>query len=253
VDLERLLQRDRLILGVGLVVLALLAWIYTYGLVGGAWPSLMAMPQRHGWTASDVILTVIMWVVMMTAMMTPSVSPAILLLAGVERRRGAPHPALHAGLALGGYLFVWGAISVIAALAQWGLHDAALLDGPMGRLSPRLAGIVLIGIGLYQWTPVKALCLTRCRSPVDTLGHFWRPGVAGAFALGLRHGLYCLGCCWALMIVLYVTGVMNLLWVALLSILVLIEKLLRRGPWLGKGAGLAIAAWGLLLLAGYAL
>lgn len=252
-DLERLLQRDRLILGAGLAALALLAWIYTYGLVGGAWPLLMAMPQRHGWTASDVILTVIMWVVMMTAMMTPSVSPAILLLAGVERRRGVAHPALHAGLALAGYLFVWGAISVIAALAQWGLHDAALLDGPMGRLSPRLAGIVLIGIGLYQWTPAKALCLTRCRSPIDTLGHFWRPGAAGAFALGLRHGLYCLGCCWALMIVLYVTGVMNLLWVALLSILVLGEKLLQRGPWLGKGAGLAIAAWGLLLLAGYAL
>ena len=252
-DFERLLQRDRLILGVGLAALALLAWIYTYGLVGGAWPWLMAMPQRHGWTASDVVLTVVMWAVMMIAMMTPSVSPAILLLAGVERRRGAAHPALHAGFALGGYLLVWGAISVIAALAQWGLHDAALLDGPMGRLSPRLAGLVLIGIGVYQWTPVKALCLTRCRSPVETLGHFWRPGASGALWLGLRHGLYCLGCCWALMILLYVTGVMNLIWVALLSILVLAEKLLAQGLRLGRVAGIAIACWGLLLLSGYGL
>ena len=250
IGLERLLRRDRAIVGTGLAALAALAWGYTYGLVGGAWPSLMAMPQRHGWTSLDLALTIMMWAVMMIAMMTPSVAPTILLVATVERRRGEAKPAMRAALALAGYFTAWGAISILAALAQWALHDAALLDGPMRRLSPRLAGIVLIAVGLYQWTPAKAICLGHCRSPVETLTHFWRPGARGAFALGLRHGLYCLGCCWALMAVLYVTGVMNLIWVALLSMLVLAEKLLPRGPWLGRIAGLGLAVWGLVLAIG---
>jgi predicted metal-binding membrane protein len=251
--LEKLLERDRLILGGGVAGLALLAWTYTYGLVGGGWPWLMAMPQRHGWTAADVGLTVVMWAVMMTAMMTPSVAPSILLLATVERRRGVANPAARAYLALGGYLGIWTAASVIASLAQWALHDAALLDGPMGRLSPHLAGAVLVAAGLYQWMPMKAVCLKHCRNPVETLAHYWRPGAMGAVTLGLHHGLYCLGCCWALMAVLYVTGIMNLVWVALLSILVLAEKVLPRGLLLGRVAGILIAVWGLALLGGYTL
>jgi predicted metal-binding membrane protein len=250
VGFERLLQRDRLILGGGLITLAALAWIYTYGLVGGAWPSLMAMPQRHGWTSGDLALTVLMWAVMMIAMMTPSVIPTILLIATIERRRGEARPAARAGVALAGYFTVWAAASVVAALAQWALHDAALLNGPMGRLAPRLAGIVLIAVGLYQWTPMKAACLRLCRSPVETIAEFWQPGARGAFVLGLRHGLYCLGCCWALMAILFVTGIMNLIWVAFLSILVLAEKLLPRGRRLGQIAGLSLIVWGLVLTIG---
>jgi predicted metal-binding membrane protein len=250
VALERLLQRDRAILGGGLIALAVLAWAYIYGLVGGAWPSLMAMPQRHGWTSGDLALTVLMWAVMMIAMMTPSVTPTILLIATIERRRGEARPAARASIALAGYFTVWAAASVVAALAQWALHDAALLNGPMGRLAPRLAGIVLIAVGLYQWMPVKAACLRLCRSPVETIADFWQPGARGAFVLGLHHGLYCLGCCWALMAILFVTGIMNLIWVAFLSILVLAEKLLPRGLRLGQIAGLGLIVWGLVLTIG---
>lgn len=245
-----MLQRDRAILTGGLIALAVLAWVYTLGLVDGAWPRLMAMPQRHGWTSLDLALTVLMWAVMMIAMMTPSVTPTVLLIATIERRRGEARPAARAATALAGYFAVWAAASIVAALAQWTLHDAALLDGPMGRLAPRVAGVVLIAVGLYQWTPIKAACLGLCRSPVETVADFWQPGARGAFLLGLRHGLYCLGCCWALMVILYVTGVVNLVWVALLSILVLAEKLLPRGFRLGRIAGLGLMAWGMVLAIG---
>jgi predicted metal-binding membrane protein len=247
--LERVIQRDRIILGGGLIALTLLAWIYTFGLVDGGWPSLMAMPQRHGWTGADLILTFVMWAVMMVAMMTPSVAPTVLLAATFERRRGAANPLRRAAMMLAGYFAIWAAASLIAALAQWTLHDGALLDGPMGRLAPRIAGAVLITVGLYQWTPMKAACLRHCRSPIEAISAHWRPGPWGSFRLGLHHGFYCLGCCWALMLVLFVTGAMNLVWVALLSVLVLAEKLLPRGLPLGRIAGLALAAWGVFLIA----
>ena len=250
VDLERLLQGDRAIVACGLFGLAALAWVYTYGLVGGAWPSLMAMPQRHGWTSLDLALTVLMWAVMMIAMMTPSVAPMVLLVAAIERRSGRANPAQCAVFALSGYFGIWVSASVLAASAQWALHDAALLNGPMGRLAPKIAGIVLIAAGAYQWTPMKAACLGFCRSPLNSITEYWRPGGRGAFVLGLRHGLYCLGCCWALMAVLFVTGIMNLVWVALLSVLVLAEKLLPGGRRLGQFAGLGLAAWGLVLVIG---
>jgi predicted metal-binding membrane protein len=243
-----LLQRDRAFLSGGLIALSLLSWIYTFGLVDGAWSSLMAMPQRHGWTLRDLVLTFLMWAVMMIAMMTPSVTPTVLLIATVERRRGEARPMAGAVIALAGYFAVWLAASLAAALAQWALHDAALLDGPMGRLAPRLAGIVLIAVGIYQWMPLKAACLRACRSPVEALADFWRPGGRGAFVLGLRHGIYCLGCCWALMAVLFVTGVMNLVWVAVLAALVFVEKLTPRGLYIGRLAGLALAGWGIVLI-----
>ncbi len=249
-NLERVLLRDRAILTGGLIALAVLAWLYALGLADGAWPRLMAMPQRHGWTSLDLALTVLMWAVMMIAMMTPSVTPTVLLIATIERRRGEARPTARAAMALAGYFAVWAAASILAALAQWALHDAALLDGPMGRLAPRVAGVVLIAVGLYQCTPIKAACLGLCRSPVETIADFWQPGSRGAFILGLRHGLYCLGCCWALMVILYVTGVMNLVWVALLSIFVLAEKLLPRGFRLGQIAGLGLVAWGMVLTFG---
>jgi len=246
-SIELLLQRDRLIVAGGLVALTILAWTYTYGLVGGAWPSLMAMPQRGGWTSLDLALTMLMWMVMMIAMMTPSVAPMILLVATIERRRGQASPAQCTAFALCGYFGIWAVASVLAAAAQWTLHDAALLNGPMGRLSPQIAGILLIAVGAYQWTPMKAACLGFCRSPLNSIADYWRPGPLGALRLGLRHGLYCLGCCWSLMAVLLVTGIMNLVWVALLSALVLTEKLLPRGLWLGRIAGLGLFAWGLVL------
>ena len=248
--LERLLQGDRLIAAAGLVLLTFLGWTYLVGVNYGPWLSLMAMPMRHAWQLSDVLLTLVMWTVMMVAMMTPSVAPVVLLTATVERRRGENAPVVMAWLALAGYFTVWTGASAAANFLQWALHEAGLSASAMGGLEPRLAGAVLIGVGLYQFAPVKAACLRLCRSPVETLAQYWKPGPGGAFRLGLRHGFYCLGCCWALMLVLFVSGIMNLIWIAILSALVLAEKLLPRGHLLGRMAGAGLVAWGAGLIVG---
>ncbi|HZT19820.1 MAG TPA: DUF2182 domain-containing protein [Dongiaceae bacterium] len=247
--LEGLLQRDRWLTGLGLLLLAGLSWVYVIGLNEGGWPSLMAMPMRHGWTAGDLLLTYAMWLTMMVAMMTPAVTPTVLLVAAVERRRGHPQPLLRTALSLAGYLAVWAAACVLASLLQYALHESGLTQGAMSPLRPRLAGMLLIAIGLFELTPAKAACLRLCRSPIETIARYWQPGLGGSLRLGLRHGLYCLGCCWALMLVLFVTGVMNLVWVAILSAVVLAEKLLPRWLYLSQLAGTAILAWGAVLLA----
>ena len=246
--LERLLARDRVIVGTGLVLMALLGWAYLIGVDYGPWFSLMAMPMRHAWQAEDFLLTLLMWAVMMVAMMTPTVAPVVLLVAMVERRGGKAAPVAMAWLALGGYFAVWMAGSAVATMLQWSLHEAGLMASAMGGLRLSIAGVTLVAVGLYQFLPSKAACLRLCRSPVETLAQYWKPGAAGAFRLGLRHGFYCLGCCWALMLVLFVSGIMNLIWIAILSALVLAEKLLPRGLLLGRVAGIGLAVWGVRLL-----
>jgi predicted metal-binding membrane protein len=246
--LETLLRRDRWIAEVGLLLLAALGWIYIIGLNEGAWPSLMAMPMRHGWTAADILLTYLMWLVMMIAMMTPAVVPTILLIATVERRRGQSRPSRSAGLALLGYFTVWAGACILATLLQYGLHEGGIIYGAMSPLGARMAGVSLILVGIFELTPAKAACLRLCRSPVETIARYWRPEPGSSLQVGLRHGLYCLGCCWALMLMLFVTGVMNLLWIAILSALVLAEKLLPQARLLSRLAGVAILAWGALLL-----
>jgi predicted metal-binding membrane protein len=241
-------RRDRRIAEAGLLLLAALSWIYLIGLDEGGWPSLMAMPMRHGWSAGDLLLTYLMWLVMMIAMMTPAVAPTILLIATVERRRGQWRPNRRAGLALLGYFTVWGGACILATLLQYGLHEAGIIYGAMSPLRAQMAGAALILVGIFELTPAKAACLRLCRSPVETVARYWRPEPGGSLQVGLRHGLYCLGCCWALMLILFVTGVMNLLWIAILSALVLAEKLLPQGRLVGRLAGAAILAWGAFLL-----
>jgi predicted metal-binding membrane protein len=188
---------------------------------------------------------------MMTAMMLPSAAPMILLVAGVNRRRRErASPAVPTAVFVTGYLVVWTSFSAIAALAQWGLHEAALLSPQMASTSPILGGLLLLIAGAYQFLPVKSACLSGCRSPLGFLAGEWREGRAGALLMGLRHGRLCLGCCWALMTLLFVAGVMNLLWVATIAGLVLIEKVSRSGPHIGRLAGLALAGWGVWMLAG---
>jgi predicted metal-binding membrane protein len=186
---------------------------------------------------------------MMVAMMLPSAAPTILLVASVlRRRREHASPAAPTVVFVAGYLVVWMGFSGAAALAQWGLHQAALLSPAMASTSPVLGGILLLIAGVYQWLPVKSACLAHCRSPLAFLGRHWREGSCGALVLGVRHGLYCLGCCWALMTLLFVAGVMNLLWVAAIAALALVEKVVPTGPWLGRVAGLTLASWGLWML-----
>jgi predicted metal-binding membrane protein len=247
VTLEALLQRDRLVVGGGLAALIVLGWSYTLwlavGMEAGAMPSLMAMPQRAAWTNLDVLLMLLMWGIMMVAMMTPAAAPTVLLFAAIERRRGGSGVIGRTGAFVAGYLAIWWTFGLAATLVQWALHDAGILSDAMGRVVPWLGAATLAAAGIYQLAPLKAACLRQCRSPISFLSRAWRPGIAGAWRMGLGHGVTCLGCCWALMAVLFVAGVMNLLWIVLLAVLVLIEKTVPAGARIGRLVGVALLAW----------
>jgi predicted metal-binding membrane protein len=187
-----------------------------------------------------------MWAVMMAGMMAPSAAPVFLLYAQTRSTRsaGATSPAVF--LFGSGYLAVWTAFSAAAALAQWALHQAALLSPAMQLVSPRIAGTLLIAAGAYQLAPWKQKCLAHCRSPLGFLMTYWRNGLWGAFQMGFSHGLFCLGCCWALMILLFALGVMNLIWVAALTAFILLEKVGPAGVIAGRLAGAALLIFGIL-------
>jgi len=173
----------------------------------------------------------------------------ILTFARVNRqRREQERPFVSTGMFVLGYLVVWSGFSLIAALAQWALHGAALLSPMMKSNSSILGGVILIGAGLFQWTPWKRACLNHCSSPLGFLLGEWREGRAGALAMGIKHGAYCTGCCWLLMALLFVAGVMNLLWVAVIALLVLLEKVVPRRGWFGGAIGVACVAWGAWML-----
>ena len=210
----------------------------------------MGMSMDMPWQTADVFLAFAMWAVMMVGMMTPSASPVILLFAAMRRGSGArrvPGVVFTFGA---GYLLVWVLFSALAALAQWALHQAALLSPAMTTSSTRLGAAILIAAGIYQLTPFKGTCLTHCRSPLGFLMSHWREGTAGALRMGIAHGTYCLGCCWALMCVLFVVGVMNLMWVAVIAVFVLIEKVGPGGTAVARVAGVAMIVSGAYILAG---
>jgi len=186
----------------------------------------------------------------MAAMMLPSAMPVLLLAARAPAAKQAGR-ASTAFLFGAGYFLVWAGFSAAATLAQWALHDAALLSPAMAVASPRLAGVILIGAGLYQLTPLKHACLAHCRNPLDFLMSHWRSGRTGALLMGAHHGAYCLGCCWVLMTVLFAVGVMNLIWVAALAAFVLIEKYGPAPVAVSRLAGIALIAFGLIRLVGW--
>ena len=186
----------------------------------------MDMPNIQAWRVEDILFNLVMWAVMMVAMMTPSATPMILTFAGLNRRRNTNEtPVIATTLFLAGYLIVWFSFSAAATLVQWGFHSVGLLSPDMISVTPLLGGILLILAGIYQFTPLKYVCLSKCRTPVSFLATEWRDGTKGALSMGLRHGIYCLGCCWTLMLLLFVAGIMNLLWVALIAGYVLVEKI----------------------------
>jgi predicted metal-binding membrane protein len=262
--LPLILRRDRLPAFVGLIGVTVLAWLYLVWLargmgemagagdmggMSGAGMSSMAMPALGAWSASYAVLMFLMWSVMMVGMMLPSAAPMILLYDRVRERQEAKGASLAStGVFALGYLAAWALFSLGAIAAQWGLERAALLSPMMVSASPWLGGGLLILAGIYQWTPLKNACLVHCRSPITFLAHHWRPGRVGAFRMGLHHGLYCIGCCWVLMALLFVFGVMNLLWIAALAVFVLLEKVLPRGDLVGRASGGLMIAAGLLLI-----
>jgi predicted metal-binding membrane protein len=253
--LASVLRRDRAIVVAGLAGIVILAWFYLLRLAGEMAEMAehaamgMAMPQTQVWDLVDLAFLFLMWAVMMLAMMVPSAAPMILLFTTVNRRRAEQQqPAVRTAIFVLGYLIVWTAYSALAAFAQWLLHAAALLSPTMGVTSRYLGAVLLIGAGVFQWTPLKEACLTTCRSPLGFIMAEWREGVRGALVMGLRHGAYCIGCCWALMTLLFVAGVMNLVWVATIAVFVLIEKVVPGGHRVSRLAGGLLVAAGVFLL-----
>ncbi|MEO5809296.1 MAG: DUF2182 domain-containing protein [Sphingomicrobium sp.] len=239
---ERLALRQRALTLAGLALLVVLAWGW---LIAGAG---MAMSAPMAGTQSDRgLLAVTMWAVMMVAMMLPSAAPMILLFGRASRHRREPSYIPPTAAFVVGYLMCWGGFSVMAALSQLALIDRAMADPMMLSLHKRGAVAAVLAVaGLYQLSPFKDRCLSQCRAPAQFLARHYRPGAAGALRLGLIHGAYCVGCCWLLMALLFVGGVMNLAWVAALTLLVAAEKMF--GRWVARLSGALLVLAGLALL-----
>lgn len=252
--LEAVLKRDRAFVISGLVGVTVVAWAYMMHLARAMGKPTgmgmeMAMARMQVWGTGDFLLTFIMWAVMMVAMMTPSATPMILTFSRIHRRRFEQrNPLVVTGVFLAGYFVVWTVFSAVATLAQWRLHHAALLSSMMVSNSPLFGGMLLIVAGIFQFTPLKNACLTHCRSPIGFFMTEWREGNRGAFYMGVHHGIYCVGCCWLLMALLFVAGVMNLLWVAVIAAYVLVEKIVPRGNWVGRAAGLCTISAGVWMV-----
>jgi len=257
---EVLLRRERLILIAGLGTIVALAWVHVIS--GGGtgmsaasmtnWrlPHAMMMEANPAdWTLGYAIVMVAMWWTMMIAMMLPSAAPMVLLHARVTRHAARQSStgsvSVPAAVFSAGYLAIWLCFSILATVLEWGLERAGVVDGMMmGSVSVWLTGGLLIAAGVYQLSPLKSVCLSHCRSPIAYLSRHWRPGRRGAFLMGVEHGSYCLGCCWALMLLLFAGGVMNLLWIAGLSAIVLLEKLAPFGARLSRWLGFGLIAAG---------
>jgi len=236
---SRLLRHERLVVATGIALLVALSWWY---LADGA-----GMHPMAGMTGMPppFAAVVLMWWLMMAAMMLPSATPAVLLYARVRASRSSDPAIAATWVFVAGYLAAWLVFSLLAATAQ------LLLTGPAMAFDNATAeGAVLIAAGAYQLTPLKSACLAECRAPAQFISRHWRPGTTGALQLGMRHGVYCVGCCWMLMTLLFVGGIMNLWWIAVLTILVGIEKLAPRGESIGRVASVALIGWGAVRLLG---
>jgi len=248
--IESFVKRDRMIVIAGVVAVVAIAWGYTIYLAQSNADVGMSMGMAGGntrsWSGVDFSLMFVMWVVMMVAMMVPSAAPMILLFATVNRRRREKSgPFVSTGVFLSGYLVVWAGFALVATLGNWGLHQASLLTSMMGGSSSGyLGGALLLTAGIFQWSQLKYVCLTHCRSPLSFLMSDWKDGTGGAFKMGLQHGRYCLGCCWILMALLFVLGVMNLVWIAALAAFVLAEKVIPARTKVSKITGGLLVAWG---------
>ena len=259
-SVEAIFRRDRWVTISGIILLTVLSWAYLFGLAAGM--DDMAMegdlmssvsglmgPQLSTWSVRDFFFMFLMWSVMMVAMMLPSASPLILLHVRVNRQQEDGGDGFHGTVAFAiGYLLVWTSFSAVATLLQWGLEKLAVLSPMMASTSPLLGAGLLLAAGIYQLTPFKDACLRHCRSPVHSLMQHWRRGTSGAFMMGFHHGAYCIGCCWLLMALLFVFGVMNLVWIAVLSVFVLLEKVAPQGKLVARVAGVGFIVAGVFVL-----
>lgn len=270
--LEHLLRRERIIALTAIAICGALAWLYVLSGAGmgmSAWQmtTLSLFPHAHDmdaiagmpgmvaarmqWGFGLWLLMIVMWWSMMIAMMIPSAAPVILLYARVhhQAQRVGPSSGAHLGAFAAGYLLIWLAFSIAATTLHWLLQRSGLVAPMMMDSHSRwLSATVLIAAGLYQFSALKHACMAHCRAPATFLARSWRPGASGALRLGAIHGAFCVGCCWPLMTLLFVGGVMNLVWIGALAILVLVEKALRI-RWLAQITGSILIAWGIATLA----
>ncbi len=262
--LERALKRDRALVATAIAGLTIIAWLYLWLLAARMNEPLamegmdmegmgaMAAPAFEPWSAADFGFTFSMWGVMMVGMMAPSAAPVILLYGRVARQAADRGQSFaDTGWFAAGYFATWLGFALLATLAQWLLEGAALLTPMLATNSTLFGGLILIAVGLYQWTPLKNACLAQCQSPLAFIQRHggFRAAAWPSLSLGARHGIYCVGCCWALMALLFVGGIMNLLWIAGISLVVLLEKVAVRGPWLSRLTGAAATVAGFWLLA----
>lgn len=258
---ESILRRDRWIVAAALLLVNLLAWAWLLSGVGMGMDVIemtrhssmsMDMMGTPVWTPGYIILMFSLWWIMMIAMMLPSATPTILLAAALNRRSTASKPPFGpTSLFAAGYLLAWAGFSAIAVTAQWWMQQNGWLNSMLVGQSQLINGFLLLAAGLWQFSPWKQACLNHCKSPVEFLTTKRREGKSGALQMGLTHGGYCLGCCWFLMALLFVGGVMNLYWIIGLTIYVWVEKILPGGVLISRLMGVLLALWGLGLITGH--
>ena len=260
------LRRDRIVIILALTSLTALAWAYLLwlsadmGMGGMDMPGLRMIPSGMGlmipaqmpWRAMEFAFVFAMWTVMMVGMMTPSAMPMILMYARVGRETEPQAAPLSATVWFAaGYFLVWTAFALLATFVQWAFERTAVLDSAMASTSNVVGGLLFIAAGSYQWTRLKDVCLTQCQTPFAFLmrqGGFRRDAF-GSLILGIRHGAYCVGCCWALMALLLVGGAMNVLWIVVLALLIVLEKVTPSGRLIAHLAGIVLLSGGAWLLA----
>jgi predicted metal-binding membrane protein len=241
-------RRTRITVWLALLLLAAIAWMIIFQ------QTQMIGSMNQGMAAMDagpvsILLFLPLWISMMVAMMFPAVAPVVSLFATIStKRRAASQPATPTWIFLTGYLLVWSLFGIGAYLLSLIVPALGIMAAGLRMDNPVAAGIVLMLAGLYQLSPLKQVCLHHCRSPLGVILHGWRDGRGGAFRMGFGHGAYCLGCCWGLMLVLFAVGLMNLVWMLLLTIAIFVEKVLPQGQLISKLIALALVLFGMFTL-----
>jgi len=265
---EAVVRRDRRAVLIAIACVIALSWAYLLAGAGAGMSPLdmthmagleteapedvaeMSMMTPASWTVGYAALMLLMWWIMMLAMMLPSAAPAILLFAAVNRQQAdAGRPYVATVVFASGYLAAWGAFSLVAVTLQWAFERTGVLSPALVSTNMIFGGTILLAAGVYQLTPLKHACLGHCRSPHGFLGTHWRPGVGGAVRMGAEHGIFCVGCCWLLMGLLFFGGVMSLYWIIGLALFVLLEKTAPIGHWVGYASGVGLSVWGGVTLA----
>lgn len=252
--LAYLLKKDRFVVLTALFMLCALSWLYIIYLYRQMHPMNMdalffAMPMSSKWSWPDFVLLFLMWFIMMIAMMIPSVTSLVLIFTAINRKRKQrQNPFVSSAYLLSGYFLVWAAFSLFATFLQWLLQRVSLLNPEMVTTNKILGGLILISAGIFQFTHLKNRCLGYCRTPISFIQRNWKEGKRGALHMGMENGLYCLCCCWILMILLFVSGIMNLLWIAVISLFVLFEKVLPSVKIVSAIAGITLITYGMITL-----